>query len=188
MVQRQQNVAEPIPPFFVRTLASLESALNTAKEKEAKKKMNASNARALTAMKQKVKKTAKEYEKEMQQFQTVCCYLFIVLLGCLHHKYRIRKPLNASMQLWPRATLVLRSQSRPKRLSIRRSKRMMTLPLLEKVVKPCSSLLRASSKICRSSRKLAAKRSVITSIYNLWLTSCDRILTALIKFAFWKSS
>ncbi|TFY81206.1 hypothetical protein EWM64_g2808 [Hericium alpestre] len=71
LVQRQQNVSEPVPPFFVRTLVSLESSLNTAlsKEKEAKKKMNASNARALTAMKQKVKKSLKEYEKEAKLFQ-----------------------------------------------------------------------------------------------------------------------
>ncbi|KAH9985969.1 eukaryotic translation initiation factor 3 subunit 8 [Russula compacta] len=70
MVQRQQNVAEPVPPFYIRTLISLEAALNTAlaKEKEAKKKMNASNARALTAMKQKVRKTVKEYEKEIKQY------------------------------------------------------------------------------------------------------------------------
>lgn len=73
MVQRQQNMSEPIPPFYIRTLSSLESSLNSAlaKEKEAKKKMNASNARALTAMKQKVKKTAKEYEKELKEFQAV---------------------------------------------------------------------------------------------------------------------
>ncbi|KAI0000335.1 eukaryotic translation initiation factor 3 subunit 8 [Russula vinacea] len=70
MVQRQQNVAEPVPPFYIRTLISLEVALNAAlaKEKEAKKKMNASNARALTAMKQKVRKTVKEYEKETRQY------------------------------------------------------------------------------------------------------------------------
>ncbi|KAI0292331.1 eukaryotic translation initiation factor 3 subunit 8 [Multifurca ochricompacta] len=70
MVQRQQNVAEPVPPFYIRTLVSLEAALNAtlAKEKEAKKKMNASNARALTAMKQKVRKTVKEYEKEIKQY------------------------------------------------------------------------------------------------------------------------
>jgi hypothetical protein len=73
MVQRQQNVAEPLPPFYVRTLISLEAALNAAiaKEKEAKKKMNASNARALTAMKQKVRKTVKEYEKEIKQYNDV---------------------------------------------------------------------------------------------------------------------
>lgn len=74
MVQRQQNVAEPVPPFYIRTLISLEASLNAAlaKEKEAKKKMNASNARALTAMKQKVRKTVKEYEKEIKHYNDVC--------------------------------------------------------------------------------------------------------------------
>ena len=73
MVQRQQNVAEPVPPFYIRTLISLETGLNAAlaKEKEAKKKMNASNARALTAMKQKVRKSVKEYEKEIKQYNDV---------------------------------------------------------------------------------------------------------------------
>ncbi|KAH9858870.1 eukaryotic translation initiation factor 3 subunit 8 [Lenzites betulinus] len=71
MVQRQQNVSEPLPPFFLRTLANLEGSLTAAvaKDKESKKKMNASNARALTAMKQKVKKTSKEYERELKRFQ-----------------------------------------------------------------------------------------------------------------------
>ena len=57
----------------LRTLVSLEESLNTAlaKEKEAKKKMNASNARALTAMKQKVRKTIKEHETDVKRFQNV---------------------------------------------------------------------------------------------------------------------
>lgn len=73
MVQRQQNVNEPVPPFFIRTLTSLESSLNTAlaKEKEAKKKMSATNARGLTAMKQKIKKVIKEFEKEVNAFNAV---------------------------------------------------------------------------------------------------------------------
>lgn len=73
MVQRQQNVSEPIPPFFIRQLINLESALNTAmaKEKEAKKKMNAANARGLNGMRQKVKKVTKEYEAEVKRFQAV---------------------------------------------------------------------------------------------------------------------
>jgi len=72
-VQRQSNAAEPIPPFFLKTLTSLEDSLNAAlaKEKEAKKKMNAVNARALNSMKQKVKKSMKEYEKEMSRYQAV---------------------------------------------------------------------------------------------------------------------
>ena len=46
---------------------NLEDSLNAtlAKEKEAKKNMNAMNARVLNSMKQKVKKSMKEYEKEV---------------------------------------------------------------------------------------------------------------------------
>ncbi|KAJ7188374.1 eukaryotic translation initiation factor 3 subunit 8 N-terminus-domain-containing protein [Mycena filopes] len=60
----------PIPPFYVRTLISLENSVNTAlaKEKEAKKKTNATNAKALTAMKQKVKKSVKEYEVDVNKY------------------------------------------------------------------------------------------------------------------------
>ena len=87
MVQRQQNVAEPVPPFYIRTLISLEAALNTAlaKEKEAKKKMNASNARALTAMKQKVRKTVKEYEKEIKQYNDVRSLYPLLMLPASYH-------------------------------------------------------------------------------------------------------
>ena len=42
-----------------------------AKEKEAKKKMNATNARALTAMKQKVRKAIKEQEDAVKRYQAV---------------------------------------------------------------------------------------------------------------------
>ena len=35
--------------------------------------MNASNARAFTAVKQKVKKLLKEFEKDVKRFQEVCC-------------------------------------------------------------------------------------------------------------------
>ena len=73
MIQRQQNVGEPIPPFFIRTVTDLETSVNDAQAKDAKKKMNATNARALTAMKQKVKKTLKDFEKEVKQYQAVCC-------------------------------------------------------------------------------------------------------------------
>ncbi|KAL1742068.1 eukaryotic translation initiation factor 3 subunit 8 N-terminus-domain-containing protein [Schizophyllum fasciatum] len=71
LVQRQSNVAEPIPSFYIRTLVDLETNLNKAlaKEKEAKKKMNATNARALTAMKQKVRKAIKEQEDSVKRYQ-----------------------------------------------------------------------------------------------------------------------
>lgn len=73
MVERQTNVADKVPSFYIKTLASLESSLNNAltKEKEAKKKMNATNARALNTMKQKVKKASKEYEKDLKLYQEV---------------------------------------------------------------------------------------------------------------------
>ncbi|KAG7090852.1 hypothetical protein E1B28_009934 [Marasmius oreades] len=71
MIQRQQNMSEPVPPFYLKTIMTLETSVtNTlAKEKEAKKKMNATNAKALTAMKQKVRKTAKEYEQDITKYQ-----------------------------------------------------------------------------------------------------------------------
>ena len=72
-MQRQQNISEPVPPFFLRTLVNLEGSLNAAvaKDKESKKKMNASNARALTAVKQKLKKITKEFETEVKRYQAV---------------------------------------------------------------------------------------------------------------------
>ena len=104
MVQRQQNVAEPVPPFYIRTLISLEVALNAAlaKEKEAKKKMNASNARALTAMKQKVRKTVKEHEKEIRQYNDVrgSCRLLSHATSCLPLA-RIRRHSRKNTRLLP---------------------------------------------------------------------------------------
>ncbi|KAH9929546.1 eukaryotic translation initiation factor 3 subunit 8 [Epithele typhae] len=71
MVQRSQNLGEPVHPFVLQTLVDLEGSLNAAvaKDKESKKKMNASNARALTAVKQKAKKLSKEFEAELKRFQ-----------------------------------------------------------------------------------------------------------------------
>lgn len=73
LIQRQHNVSEPVPPFYIQTLVSLETSINSAvaKEKEAKKKMNATNAKALTAVKQKVRKANREYEVEIKKYQDV---------------------------------------------------------------------------------------------------------------------
>ena len=78
MVERQVNLSERIPSVFIRTLVHLDQSLNAAlaKEKESKKKMNATNARALNTMKQKVRKTSKEYEKEVKLLQEVSPSLF----------------------------------------------------------------------------------------------------------------
>lgn len=71
MIQKQQNVGEPIPPFFIRTVTELETSVTDAQSKDAKKKMNATNARALTAMKQKVKKTLKDFDEEVKKYRAV---------------------------------------------------------------------------------------------------------------------
>lgn len=81
LVERQTNVEERAPAFYIRTLVSLDASLNAAlaKEKEAKekdskdakKKLNTANSRALNTMKQRVRKASKEYEKEIQLLQTV---------------------------------------------------------------------------------------------------------------------
>jgi hypothetical protein len=73
MIQKQHALVYSIPSFYIRTLFSLDESLGSAiaREKEAKKKMNATNAKALTAMKQKVKKALKEYEQEIKTFQEV---------------------------------------------------------------------------------------------------------------------
>lgn len=70
MIQRQQNIAEPVPPFYLKTIFSFEGSLNAAatKDKEAKKRMNATNAKALTAMKQKLRKAMKEHEVEITKY------------------------------------------------------------------------------------------------------------------------
>lgn len=73
MIQKQHALVYSVPSFYIRTLLSLDESLGSAiaREKEAKKKMNATNAKALTAMKQKVKKALKEYEQEIKSFQEV---------------------------------------------------------------------------------------------------------------------
>ncbi|KAK2467756.1 hypothetical protein APHAL10511_000051 [Amanita phalloides] len=71
MIQKQHALASPIPPIYIRILLSLDESVSSTltREKEAKKKMNATNARALTAMKQKIKKALKEHEQEVKSYQ-----------------------------------------------------------------------------------------------------------------------
>ncbi|KAG9068700.1 Translation initiation factor 3 subunit c [Linnemannia hyalina] len=60
-----------VPKFYVRAVADLEKTIQAAleKEKSSTKKMNASNAKALNSMKQKVKKNNRLYEKEIQEYE-----------------------------------------------------------------------------------------------------------------------
>ncbi|KAK3808678.1 MAG: eukaryotic translation initiation factor 3 subunit 8 N-terminus-domain-containing protein [Benniella sp.] len=60
-----------VPKFYIKAVAELEKATQAAleKEKTASKKMNASNAKALSSMKSKVKKNNRLYEKEIQEYE-----------------------------------------------------------------------------------------------------------------------
>ena len=60
-----------VPKFYIKAVADLEKSIQAAleKEKSASKKMNASNAKALNSMKQKVKKNNRLYEKEIQEYE-----------------------------------------------------------------------------------------------------------------------
>ncbi|KZO95596.1 hypothetical protein CALVIDRAFT_499931 [Calocera viscosa TUFC12733] len=70
LVQRQALVNEATPPLYIKTLVDLESSLNAAlaKEKTASKKMQANNARALNAMRSKLRKTLKENEDQVKLY------------------------------------------------------------------------------------------------------------------------
>ena len=59
------------PKPFVKTIADLEDFMNEAiaRQKVTPKKMNATNAKGLNAMKQKIKKTNKEYATEVEKYR-----------------------------------------------------------------------------------------------------------------------
>ncbi|CAE6503034.1 unnamed protein product [Rhizoctonia solani] len=71
LVQRQTNLSDPVPSFFLELLKSLENDITEAqnREKTATKKMNATNARALNGTKQKLRKSTKEYEAAIKSFE-----------------------------------------------------------------------------------------------------------------------
>lgn len=69
LISRQATVAEAIPTGFFKALVSLDDMLVSAQA--AKKKMNATNAKALNSMKQKLKKTQREHEATIAKYKEV---------------------------------------------------------------------------------------------------------------------
>lgn len=62
-----------VPRLYIKTIAMLEDFINESllKEKESKKKMNATQARALNTMKQKIKKNNRLYEVDIENWRAV---------------------------------------------------------------------------------------------------------------------
>lgn len=59
------------PKIYIKTIAELEDFMNEtiAKQKVSTKKMNATNARGLNAVKQRIKKNNKDYQKEIDAYK-----------------------------------------------------------------------------------------------------------------------
>uniref|UniRef100_A0A8C7VI68 Eukaryotic translation initiation factor 3 subunit C n=1 Tax=Oncorhynchus mykiss TaxID=8022 RepID=A0A8C7VI68_ONCMY len=61
---------EGVPPFYIRLLADLEDYLNQLwEDKEGKKKMNKNNAKALSTLRQKIRKYNRDYETEITSYK-----------------------------------------------------------------------------------------------------------------------
>ena len=69
-VAKMTSLEKP-PKSYVKTISDLEDFMNEAiaKQKVSTKKMNATNARGLNAMKQKLKKNNKDYLKEIEEYR-----------------------------------------------------------------------------------------------------------------------
>jgi translation initiation factor 3 subunit C len=72
LVQQRLNVSEPVPPYWLKCIVTIETAIAGTKDKDPKKKINASNAKALNGMKQKIKKASKEHEELLKKYNEVC--------------------------------------------------------------------------------------------------------------------
>uniref|UniRef100_A0A8C3P4A9 Eukaryotic translation initiation factor 3 subunit C n=1 Tax=Chrysemys picta bellii TaxID=8478 RepID=A0A8C3P4A9_CHRPI len=63
---------EGVPRFYVRILADLEQYLNELwEDKEGKKKMNKNNAKALSTLRQKIRKYNRDYESQISSYRQV---------------------------------------------------------------------------------------------------------------------
>lgn len=62
--------------MFIKALVDLDALITAAakREKEVKKKMNAANAKGLNGMKQKIKKTLRDFDAAVQAYNTVGSY------------------------------------------------------------------------------------------------------------------
>uniref|UniRef100_A0AAX7UUL9 Eukaryotic translation initiation factor 3 subunit C n=1 Tax=Astatotilapia calliptera TaxID=8154 RepID=A0AAX7UUL9_ASTCA len=61
---------EGVPPFYIRLLADLEDYLNQLwEDKEGKKKMNKNNAKALSTLRQKIRKYNRDFESEIAAYK-----------------------------------------------------------------------------------------------------------------------
>jgi len=69
LVSRQANTSDGIPSGFYKVLSNLDEMLASAQAN--RKKMNATNAKALNSMKQKVKKTQREHETQLNKYKAV---------------------------------------------------------------------------------------------------------------------
>ncbi|GAA6044326.1 hypothetical protein JCM8097_000922 [Rhodosporidiobolus ruineniae] len=67
LVSRVTTSADPIPTGFYKILSNLDEMVASAQN--ARKKMNATNAKALNSMKQKVKKTQREHETALTRYR-----------------------------------------------------------------------------------------------------------------------
>ncbi|KAI5454192.1 Translation initiation factor 3 subunit c [Naganishia albida] len=78
LIQRHQTLTSTLspaaqnPPMFVKSLVDLDALITAAakREKDAKKKMNAANAKGLNGMKQKIKKTLRDFDAAVQAYNT----------------------------------------------------------------------------------------------------------------------
>ena len=62
---------DKVPKIYIQTIADMEDFMNEAiaKQKVSTKKMNATNAKGLNAMKQKIKRNNKDYMTEIEKFR-----------------------------------------------------------------------------------------------------------------------